>query len=403
MVVMAKTPERLIDGRPRQQITAFLVERSMAGVEVVHRCGFMGLRGIQNGLLTFTRVKVPRENILWGLGRGLKLALMTLNSGRLTLPAGCIGASKRCLQIARRWAAERHQWGSPIGRHEAIAEKLAWISSHLFAMEAVTWLTSAWADRGDLDIRIEAAMAKLFSSEVTWRIADHTLQIRGGRGYETAESLKARGEAPIPVERIFRDLRINLIIEGTSEIMRLFIAREAMDPHVSLAFDLILPRRSLRHRMKTAVKAARFYAGWYPRQWLPHIGAGGMEGLPVPLRRHGVYLEATSRRLARVMFHQMVWEQKRLEKRQLILFRLVDVGVDLFAMAASLSRAAWLTKEEGVQNAIPLADLFCGTARRRIEATLAHLTPSEDIRGYRIAQDVLDERYTWLEAGIVGV
>ncbi|MBI3332796.1 MAG: acyl-CoA dehydrogenase family protein, partial [Candidatus Omnitrophica bacterium] len=341
MVVMAQTPPRTIGGKPRPQITAFIVERSMPGVELVHRCQFMGLKGIQNGLLRFRDVKVPKENILWGLGRGLKLALMTLNTGRLTLPAGCVGAAKRCLQISRVWAKERKQWGGPIGEHEAVAAKLGWMTSHLFAMEAMVWLTSAWADRGDLDIRIEAAMAKLFGSEVTWAIAEHTLQIRGGRGYETADSLKGRGEAPIPVERIFRDLRINLIIEGTSEIMRLFIAREALDPHLQLIFDMILPEKSPSQRVKALVRSAGFYGTWYPGLLAPRIG-GAPRGIPPLLRGHWAFVERSSRWLARVLFLQMMKHRQGLEKRQMILSRLVDAGVDLFAMASSISRAGWL-------------------------------------------------------------
>ncbi|MBI1952942.1 MAG: acyl-CoA dehydrogenase family protein [Candidatus Omnitrophica bacterium] len=398
MVVMAQTPERVIGGKARKQITAFLVERSMPGVEVVHRCGFMGLKGIQNGLLKFTNVKVPKENVLWGLGRGLKLALMTLNTGRLTLPAACIGASKLCLRISRDWALERKQWGGSIGSHEAIAGKLAWMASHLFAMESVVWLTSAWADRGDMDIRIEAAMAKLFGSEAAWAIVEHTLQIRGGRGYETADSLKARGEAPIPVERIFRDLRINLIIEGTSEIMRLFIAREALDPHLQVAFDVILPRVPLQRRLKAAVRAGLFYAGWYPRLWLPVPGGlGAPAGLPERLRGHWSFVGSASRRLARNLFHQMAIHGQKLEKRQALLSRVVDAGVDLFAMSAAISRASSLP----AGNAVELADLFCRQARRRFNRSLAGLSLPEDRLGYRVAQELLAGRFAWLEEGIV--
>jgi len=401
MVVMAKTPERTIGGKARKQITAFIVERNMPGVEVVHRCDFMGLKGIQNGLLKFTNVKVPKENIIWGLGRGLKVALMTLNTGRLTLPAGCVGASKRCLQITRDWAQKRKQWGGPIGRHEAVASKIGWMASHHFATESIVWLCSAWADRGDFDIRIEAAMAKLFGSEMVWSIVDHTLQIRGGRGYETAASLKGRGEQPIPVERIYRDMRINLIIEGTSEIMRLFIAREALDPHLQLAFDMILPGRPMRQRIRAAVRSVGFYSLWYPPLWLPRFSSGCPKEVPPRLRGQWRYVEGASRRLARALFHQMVKHQQKLEKRQILLFRLVDIGVDLFAMACSISRATMLHQQGGTENSVDLAELFCRYARRRIESQFDQLSRPEDRGAYRVAQDLLDGEYIWLETGLV--
>ncbi len=412
IVVMAQTPERAIGGKTRKQITAFIVERSMPGVSLVHRCDFMGLKGIQNGLLKFSDVKVPKENILWGPGRGLKLALMTLNTGRLTLPAGSIGGSKRCLQIAREWSLERKQWGGPIGQHEAVAAKLGWMAAHLFAMEGVTWLASAWADRGDLDIRIEAAMAKLFCTEAAWAIVDHTLQIRGGRGYETADSLKARGEAPLPVERMFRDARINLIIEGTSEIMRLFLAREALDPHIQRAFAVLLPKYSLPQRVKAAIKAGLFYAGWYPQQWIPALPIGAPAEIPPRLRRHWFFVRAQSRRLARTLFHQMMIYQQRLEKQQMVLFRIVDIGVDLFAMSAAISRASMLEREgesAGApgsassgrsQSAVELADLFCIYARGRVLRALCHPSSPEDRPAYQVAQNLLKGRYTWLESGI---
>jgi alkylation response protein AidB-like acyl-CoA dehydrogenase len=396
-VVMARTgPKR---------ITAFIVEADWPGVEVVRRCHFMGLKALENGVIRFTDVKVPVENVLWGEGKGLKLALITLNTGRLTLPASAVAAAKRCLQISRRWAAERVQWGQPVGRHDAVANKIGRMAADTFAMEAVSDLASLLADQGTTDIRLEAAIAKMWNTEVGWRMIDDTLQIKGGRGYETADSLRARGERPEPVERMMRDFRINLIFEGTSEIMRLFIAREAVDTHLRLAGDLIDPKVSRAGKLRALVRTGAYYAAWYPKLWLaagvtPGYGEFGR------LAAHVRYVHRGSRRLARALFHCMVRFGPKLEKRQMVLCRLVEIGADLFAMAAACSRAQALAKRGvggEVQGGGPvaLADLFCRQTRRRIEERFARIFDNDDMPTYNAAQAVLRGEHAWLETNLV--
>ncbi len=389
MVVMARTGKK---------ITAFIVEADMPGVEVVHRLAFMGLKAIENGVMRFTNVKVPAENVIWGEGKGLKLALVTLNTGRLTLPASGVAGAKRALVIARRWAAERSQWGKPIGKHDAVAQMLGKMTADTFAMEAVAELASLLADRGDTDIRLEAAIAKLWNSEICGRIIDDCLQIKGGRGYETADSLRLRGERPDPVERMYRDSRINRIFEGSSEIMRLFIAREAVDTHLKVAGELIDPRSSAGVKLKALLRSVIFYAGWYPRLWIgtEWLRFGGFG----ELSRHLRFVGRRSRKLARALFHAMVRFGPKLEQRQSVLFRLVDVGAELFAMTAAVSRAETMARA-GNREVIEVADVFCRHARQRVDQLFRLAFGPDDVATYQLAQRAVRGELAWLEEGIV--
>jgi alkylation response protein AidB-like acyl-CoA dehydrogenase len=402
MVVMARTPSVFVKGKEKRQITAFIVETAWPGVQVTHRCHFMGLKAMYNAVIRFTNVRVPKDNVLWDVGKGLKLALVTLNTGRLTLPISAVAAGKRCLEISRTWASERVQWGRAIGKHEAIAELIGSMAANTLAMEAVAELCGAMADRGGYDIRLEAAIAKLYNSEAGWRIIDDTLQIRGGRGYETADSLRARGERPVPIERIMRDFRINLIFEGSSEIMHLFIAREAVDKHLQTAGDVVMPGKSPGERIAGLGRALLFYGWWYPSRWLgwafwPKYGEFGR------LARHVRFVERGARRLARGVFHAMMRFGPKLEYRQAVLFRLVDVGAELFAMAATCARAHAIARRDPAAGAhvLEVADLFCWQARGRIKSKFQGLWRNEDRHTYQVAQEVLRGEHRWLERGLV--
>lgn len=401
LIVMARTPSKTVKGRERKQISALIVEMNSPGISLTHRCRFLGIRAIANGVIRFDNVRVPAENLLGGEGRGLKIALVTLNTGRLTLPAAATGGAKQCLQIARRWAGMRSQWGQPIGKHEAGAAKLAWMASHTFAMEAVSDLASGLSVRGGVDIRLEAAMAKLFTSEVSLKIADLTLQLRGGRGFEQEGSLRDRGEIPFPVERIYRDVRINTIVEGTTDVMHLFIAREALDPHLQKAGALIDARSSAGEKAKSFLAAAGFYPWWYLTRWVGYSG-GVPSGTPGELAGHLRFVARTSRRLARSLFHSMVTVGPALERRQELLARFVDIGVDLLAMTATVSLATARMQADGRDNSpVELADHFCRTAKRRIQSAFRATRSNDDRSAVRLAKGLLELRYDWLEEGIL--
>ena len=394
LVVMANVPKS--DGH-RGGISAFVVDAHAEGVHVLHRNQFMGLRGIENGVTRFENVRVPKEDLIGQEGRGLKIALQTLNTGRLSLPATCVGAAKWCLKISREWAGERVQWGQPVGKHEAVAQKLAFIAGSTFAIEAMSDLSSLMADEERNDIRIEAALAKLFCSEMAWKVADEMVQIRGGRGFETAASLKARGERAIGAEQVLRDMRINRIFEGSSEIMKLLIAREAVDQHLSVAGDIIDPKAGKSQKAKAAVSAGKFYSGWLPE--LLHGQGQKPRAFDEfgKLAPHLRFVERSSRKLARNTFYGMARWQGAMERKQAFLGRVVDIGADMWAMSACVVRARMMATPEAEE----LADLFCKQARRRIDHAFEALWHNDDTDEYDAAMGVLDGRFAFAEDGIL--
>ncbi|MER7729285.1 acyl-CoA dehydrogenase family protein [Streptomyces erythrochromogenes] len=404
LVVMARVPK---SENHRGGITAFVVEADSPGITVEHRNAFMGLRGLENGVTRFHQVRVPADQRIGAEGAGLKIALTTLNTGRLSLPAMCVGAGKWCLKIAREWSGVREQWGRPVARHEAVGAKISFIAATTFALEAVVDLASQMADEDRNDIRIEAALAKLYGSEMACLMADELVQIRGGRGFETAESLAARGERAVPAEQMLRDLRINRIFEGSTEIMHLLIAREAVDAHLSVAGDLIDPDKALGDKAKAGARAAGFYARWLPKLatgpgHVPGTYRAFHPGGHPDLSTHLRYVERSARKLARSTFYAMSRWQGRMETKQGFLGRIVDIGAELFAMSAACVRAEHLRASgEHGREAYQLADAFCEQSRLRVEELFGRLWSNTDDLDRKVVAGVLSGTYAWLEEGVL--
>lgn len=392
IIVMARTPDK----NGKKQITAFIVDMDTKGVKVTTRCHFMGLRALYNGVIKFDNVRVSPHNIVLSEGKGMRVALNTLNIGRLTIPAICIGAAKKCLQISRKWTSTRSQWGQEIGKHQALADKLARMAADIFAMEAMVDLCTNIVDKKNADIRVESAMAKMWATEAYWRIVDNTMQLKGGRGYETAESLENRGEEPDPIERMFRDSRINLIFEGSSEIMRLILAREALDPHLKVAGAVLNTKLPLMTRLKAAIKSGLHYALWYPKQWLPLNTE--IKALNPKFKDYHNYVCKTSRRLAKVLFHSMIKHGPGLDKQQLLLSRLVEIGTELFVITASMLKADDMLKKYPDKTEIyDLIKTLFNNCQNKIENNFFNIKNNSDKANHSFGKKVLKGKYKFLE------
>ncbi|MFF4752077.1 acyl-CoA dehydrogenase family protein [Streptomyces sp. NPDC002514] len=364
LVVLALVPA---PGSDDGRMTAFVVESDSPGVTVEHRSSFLGLRGLENGCVRLHRVVVPARNRIGAEGEGLTVALRAQDTGRLSLPAVCAAAAKWSLRIARQWSAARVQFGRPIGRHDAVAGKLSFIAATAFALEAMVEVIGRRAERAGTDTRLDAELAKLFASEQACAVADELVQIRGGRGYETAESAVGRGERGIPVEQLLRDTRAGRIFDGSSEALRAFLAHDLIDLHRSAPQEPVPDGGPARH-------------------------GGG------PLGGHLAFVERTCRRLAGELALVAGGPAAGLDERQRFLGRIVDAGAELYAMSAGCVYAEALGGADSAAGR--LADAFCRQARLRVAHLLDRLADNTDEADRETAAGVLAGHHVWLEDGV---
>jgi hypothetical protein len=265
------------------------------------------------------------------------------------------------------------------------------MKAETFAIEAMVRYVSLLVDKDKKsDIRIEAAFAKMWGTERGWDIVNETMQIRGGRGYETADSLAHRGEEAVPVERFLRDSRINTIFEGSSEIMRLLIAREALDPHLKMGGPVLNRTLPLGIRLNAALRSAWYYGRWYPLLWLPRFG--GLATVRPEFRPAARRVRARSQRLARSLFHAMLRHGPKLEKKQVLLGRFVDAGAELFAVSVSLAYAQQILDRPAADtdDLTETVQFFAEHSFSKFDELLRAIRRNADGAGYRLARRMLE-------------
>jgi len=382
--------------------SAFILDMAAPGVLVRQRCQFEGCRGIENAHITLKNVQVPVEHVIGDIGKGLKYALTILNVGRgISIPAICLGMAKQAWQPTLDRANTRITFHKPLSERQTQQIRIGDMAGHLFAMEALSMLVWRLADQHRYDIRIEAAVAKIFCSEHTIRFLRDAQTIFGGMGYETAESKQARGEAAFGIEQLVRDAEMYRIGEGATDILRPFVVREGLNHHLERAKGLYGDDLSILDQSRQALRLAGFYMPWYMRQWRGRPLPDRPEFAHLQVKPLARYVERTSRRLAREILYATMRFQASFQDEQRLQNRIEAVGEDLFAMLATVLYAERQTRIDGRMTVWELADAFCASARQRVEQRLREFRQHQDYLTATTGTQALKGYYPTLSEGII--
>ena len=383
--------------------TAFILDMETPGVRVRQRCQFEGCRGIENAHMTFAQVHIPAANVIGEVGRGLKYALTILNVGRaISIPAICLGMAKQAWQPTLDRATQRVTFQKPLGERQTQRMRLGAMAANLFAMEALAFSVWRMADLHIYDVRIEAAIAKIFCSETTIKFLKEAQTLFGGMGYETAESKRVRGEPAFGVEQLVRDAEMYRIGEGATDILRPFVAREGLSPHLERAQRYMSSGLGRNAQLVELLKLLRFYVPWYMGLWSRRTLPDRIEFHHPKVAHLLAYVERSSRRLAGAVFWAMIRQGEQLKDDQGRQNRIESVGEDLLAIATSALRASSLERGNADEPVWELVEHFAAGARLRIDRAI------DEIRGRNsdqtvatIGQQAVGGNYAWLSKGII--
>jgi acyl-CoA dehydrogenase family protein 9 len=374
----------------RGNMTAFVVTRDMAGVSVGPHEDKMGLRASSTTMVHFDNVRVPVGNVLGEVGKGFRVAMKILNSGRSGLGGGTVGSMKRLIQLSSKQAKERVQFGKPIAEFGLIKQKIGHMVVECYATESAVNMVNHFIDSGQEDYAVEAAIAKVFGSESLWRTADEALQIAGGNGYM----------CDFPYERAVRDARINRIFEGTNDILRLFIALTAMNEVGASLKEL---SSSLRGIFDNPIKGFGVLSDYARRRASLATGVKREKSsftlVHPSLKEKQVLFEELTRDLAAAVDRVLRKHGKNIIGKQFATKRLADAMIDLFVLACTLSRVSTQVAERGataVTKELEILEVLSGQVRRRVRSHFAKIDDNDDELIKSLADHALDaEGYTW--------
>lgn len=371
--VFAKTQ---VGEEDEMKITAFAVTRDMPGFSSGREEEKLGIHGSSTTELNFDDVRVPAENVIGPLGKGFKVAMEVLNSGRLGLAAGCVGGVKRLTEMSVEHAKNRKQFNTPIAEFEMIQDKISAMTVDAFVGESMVYLTTGLIDRRDVDYSLESAICKVFASEAVWRATNEAMQIAGGIGYSKE----------YPYERSLRDARINLIFEGTNEVLRAFIALAGMQEHGEYL-------KKVGKALQNPLGELGVLTDYTISRIRSRVAPSRLEGVHAALKNEVAKFEEYANELHHVVERVLTKYRKDVIKKEFILQRIADMTIDLFGMAAVLSRVDKLLSAQGedkTRRELVLCQTFCEDAWRRIRRNSRQVDANIDPWRKKIAENVYE-------------
>jgi acyl-CoA dehydrogenase family protein 9 len=375
---------------PEGLMTAFIVTKDMVGLSTGPHEDKMGLRASSTTTVQLDNVRVPKENVLGEVGKGFKVAMKILNSGRSGLGGGCVGVMKHLIQLSTKQANERVQFGKKIGEYGLIKQKIGHMVVDCYAAESVVALVAGLVDQGYQDYAVEAAIGKVFSTECLWRTADEALQIAGGNGFM----------CEFPYERIVRDARVNRIFEGTNDILRLFIALTGMNDVGKQLKEL---SSSLEGIFQDPIKGFGVLSEYGLKKISQATGVGraktSFTKVHTKLKEQAAVFDEGVRDLSSAADRILRKHGKAIINKQFATKRLADIMIDLFVLASVISRVSTALDEKPEAECakeMEILKVLTGQVRRRTKSNFGKIDDNDDELIKSLADFALEkEAYIW--------